>query len=94
MSAQRVLVVVDADGGGLRGAQGVDAEQVGQRAVVHADGLGDLQEPGQLESVQALGAGLVAVDPGQPGVDGWIGGDQSVDVREVEGTPESRASSC
>jgi hypothetical protein len=30
--------------------------------VVHADGLRDLEEPDQLEKVQSLGAGLVAVD--------------------------------
>ena len=47
-----------------RGAQRVDAEQVGQGAVVHADGLGDLEEPDQLEAVQALGARLVLVDFG------------------------------
>ena len=59
-------------------------EQVGQGAVVDGDGLGDLQEPDQLEPVQALGAGLVAVHLGQPGVDGRVGGDQPVDVGEPE----------
>jgi hypothetical protein len=37
--------------------------------VVHGQRLGDLQEPDQLEPVQALGAGVVGVDPRQPGVD-------------------------
>ena len=48
-------------------------EQVGQGAVVDGDGLGDLEEPDQLEPVQALGAGLVGMDLGQPGVDGRVG---------------------
>jgi hypothetical protein len=39
-------------------------EQVGQCAVVHGDGLGDLEEADQLQPVQALGAGLVPVDFG------------------------------
>jgi len=52
--------------------------------VVDADGLGDLEEPDQLETVEALGAGLVAVDLGESGVDGWVGDDQTVDVREPE----------
>ena len=39
-------------------AQGlaVDAEQVRQRAVVHGDGLGDLEESDQLEPVKSLSA--------------------------------------
>lgn len=32
-------------------------------------GLGYLEEPDQLEPIQALGAGLIAVDFRQPGVD-------------------------
>jgi hypothetical protein len=64
------LVVLDPHRGGLGRAEGVDAEQVGQRAVVPGDGLGDLEEPDELEAVQPLGAGLIAVDPGQPDVDG------------------------
>ena len=84
MAAQGVGVVLDPDGGGLGGAQGVDAEQVGEGAVVDGDGLGDLQEPDQLEPVQALGAGLVAVDLRQPGVDGRVGADEAVDVGEPE----------
>lgn len=39
----------------------MDAEQVGQRAAVDREGLGNLQEPDQLEPVQTLGAGFVAV---------------------------------
>jgi hypothetical protein len=72
VAAQRVGVVLDAHRGGFRGAQGVDAEQEREGAVVDGDGLGDLQEPNQLQPVQALGAGLVAVDPRQAGVHGGI----------------------
>ena len=50
--------------------------------MVHADGLGDLQEPDQLQPIQALGAGPVSVDLGQPSVNGRVGGDQTVDVGE------------
>jgi hypothetical protein len=60
--AERVAVVLDPDRGSLGGPEGVDAEQVGQGAVVHADGLRDLQEPDQLEPVQSVGAGLIGVD--------------------------------
>jgi len=52
----RCPVVLDPHRRGVGGAQGFDAEQVGQGAVVHGDGLGDLEEPDQLEAVQALGA--------------------------------------
>jgi hypothetical protein len=55
-------VVLDPYCGCFGGAQGVDPEEVGQGAVVDGQGLGDLKEPDQLEPVQALGAGLVAVD--------------------------------
>ena len=48
MSAQGLGVVLDSDSGSLGGAQGVDAEQVGQGAVVDGDGLGDLQEADEL----------------------------------------------
>ena len=88
VAAQGLGVVLDPDRGGLGGAQGVDAEQVGQGAVVDGDGLGDLEEPDQLEPVQALGAGLVGVDLGQPCVDGGVGGDQPVDVGEPEEPPD------
>ena len=60
MAAQGLGVVLDPDRCGFGGSEGVDAEQVGQGAVVDGDGLGDLEEPDQLEPVQALGAGLVA----------------------------------
>jgi len=52
--------------------------------VVDGDGLGDLQEPDQLEPVRALGTGLVAVDLRQPRVDDRVGGDEAVDVGEAE----------
>ena len=48
--------------------------------MVDADGLGDLEESDQLEPVQALGAGLVAVDLGEACVDGWVRDDEAVDV--------------
>jgi hypothetical protein len=44
-------IVLDPDGGGFGSAQGVDAEEVGQRAVVHRDRLRDLEEADQLEPV-------------------------------------------
>jgi hypothetical protein len=56
VSAQRFLVVLDPDRGGLGGTQGVDAEQVRQRAAVHADGLGHLEISDQFEPVQTLSA--------------------------------------
>ena len=49
--AESLLVVLDPHGGCLRGTQGVDAEQVRESAVVHGQGLGDLEEPDQLEPV-------------------------------------------
>jgi len=84
VAAQGFGVVLDPDGGRLGGSQRVDAEQVGQGAMVDADGLGDLEESDQLEPVQALGAGLVAVDRGEACVDGWVRDDQAVDVGEPE----------
>ncbi len=60
--AQCLVVVLDPHRCGFGGAQRVDAEQERQGAVVHADGLRDLEEPDQLEPVQALGAGLIGVD--------------------------------
>ena len=80
VAGQGLGVVLDSHGGGLGGTEGVDAEQVSQRAAVDADGLSDLEEPDQLQAVQALGAGLVAIDLRRPRVDGWVGGDQAVDV--------------
>ena len=94
VAAQGLGVVLDPYRSGFGCAQGVDAEQVGQGAVVDGDGLGDLEEPDQLEPVQALGAGLVAVDLRQPGVDGRVGWDQSVDVGEPEVPADRRASWC
>jgi hypothetical protein len=47
-------------------APGADAEQVGQGAVVHGDGLGDPQEPDQLEAVKALVRDFILVDPEKP----------------------------
>lgn len=60
MAAEGLGVVLDADSGGLGGAQGVDAEQERQRAVVDGDGLGDLEEPDQFEPVESLGGGFCA----------------------------------
>jgi hypothetical protein len=54
--AQRVGVVLDPYRGGLGGAQGIDAEQEREAAVVHGDRLGNLEEPDQLEPVKSLGA--------------------------------------
>ena len=61
-----LAAVLDADRRCFGGAECVDAEQVGQGAVVHAECLGDLEEAEQLEPVQALGAGLVLMDFRQP----------------------------
>ena len=52
--------------------------------MVDSQGLGDLQEPDQLEPVQALGAGLVAMNLRQPCVDSGVGADEAVDVGEAE----------
>jgi hypothetical protein len=57
-------VVLDPDSCCLGGPECVDAEEVGESTVVDGDGLGDLQEPDQLEPIEALGARLVAVDLG------------------------------
>jgi hypothetical protein len=58
VAAQGLGVVLDSHGGGLGGAEGVDAEQVSQRAVVDAEGLSDLEEPNQLEPA---GSGQVGI---------------------------------
>ena len=84
MAAQGLGVVLDPHGRCFGGAERVDAEQVGEGAVVDGDGLRDLEEPDELEPVQSLGAGLVAVDLGEPGVDRRVGDDQAVDVCEPE----------
>lgn len=52
--------------------------------MVHGQGLGDLEEPDQLEPVETLGAGLVPLDLWKPCVDGRVGGDEPVDVGEPE----------
>ena len=52
MPTQRLLVVLDPDRCRLGSSQRVDAERVGQSAVVNGDGLGDLEEPDQLEPIQ------------------------------------------
>jgi hypothetical protein len=46
----------------------------GRPRVGGSDGLGDLQEPDQLQAVKALGARLVAVHLRQAGEDGRVGG--------------------
>jgi hypothetical protein len=79
--------VLDPHARRLGGAQGVDAEQEGQRAMVDGEGLSDLKESDQLEPIEPLGAGLVAVDLGQSCVHRRIGGDDPVDV----GVPEEAA---
>jgi hypothetical protein len=84
VTAHRVGVVLDPDGRCLGGTEGVDPEQVGKCAVVDGQGLGDLQEPDQLEPVQPLGAGLVASHLRQPGVDGRGRRDEAVDVGDLE----------
>jgi hypothetical protein len=48
------------------------------------DRLGDLLEPDQLQPVESLGARFVAVHLRQPRVDGGVGWDDPVDVRESE----------
>jgi len=84
VAAQGVGVVLDPYRCRLRCAQGVDAQQIREGAVVDADGLGYLEEPDQLEPVQSLGAGLVAMHLRQPRVDGRVGADEAVDVGEAE----------
>jgi len=55
--------------------------------VVDSDGLGDLEETDQFESVETLGAGLVAVHLRQARVDGGVGGDEAVDVAQPKLRP-------
>ncbi len=86
-------VVLD-PGGGLGCPESADAQQVGEGSVVHRQSLGNLEEADELKPVQCLGAGLVGVDLGQPGVDGRVGGDQAVDVRALEEPPARRAAWC
>ena len=84
MPAQGFGIVLDVDSGRFGGAQGVDAQQERQCPVVNRDGLGHLEKPDQLEPIQSLRAGLVMVHLGQPRVYRWVGGDETVDVREAE----------
>ena len=51
---------------------------------MHGEGLGDLEEPDQLEAVQFLGPGFVSMDLGQPGINRWVAGDHAVDVGKPE----------
>lgn len=51
VAAHRLGVVLDPDSSGRRRSQGIDAEQVGQSAVMHGQGLGNLKEADQLEPV-------------------------------------------
>ena len=50
--AHRLAIVLDPHRRGFGSAQGVYAQQIGQRPVVHADDLGDLQERDQLQPVR------------------------------------------
>lgn len=52
--------------------------------MVHRERLGDLQEAVELEAIQALGAGLVAVHLRKACVNGWVGHDHPVDVGVAE----------
>lgn len=61
MSAQGLGVILDADRGRFGGAQGVDAEQIGEGAVVDGDGLCDLEEPDEFEPIESLGPRFVGV---------------------------------
>jgi hypothetical protein len=72
VAAQGLGVVLDPYRRGLRRPKRVDPEEVGQGAVVDADGRGDLEKPDQLVTIQSLGAGLVAVNLRQPRVDGGV----------------------
>jgi hypothetical protein len=92
VTAQGLGVVLDPYRGDFRGAERVDAEQERQGSVVHREGLGDLEEPDELEPVESLGPCLVGVDLRQPRVDGRVGGDQAVDVREPEKSPDAACS--
>jgi hypothetical protein len=47
---------------------------------MNTDGLRNLKEPDQPESIQTLSPGLVAVHPRKSCVDGRVGRNQAVDV--------------
>jgi hypothetical protein len=72
VAAECFAVVLDAHGRCFGGPECVDAQQVGERSVVDADGLGGLEESDQFEPIKALGAGLVAMDLRKACVDGWV----------------------
>jgi hypothetical protein len=82
MASEGLGVVLDPHGCGFGGSEGVDGEQVGQGPVVNGEGLSDLEEPDEFEPVHSLGPGLVAVNFREARVNGWIGNDEPVDVRE------------
>jgi hypothetical protein len=76
-------VVLDPDRlGRLGGARCVDAEQVGQRAVVHTDRLSHREEPDPLQPIYALGSGLIGVHLPKPDVHRRVGRNPPVDMRE------------
>ena len=52
--------------------------------MVDGECLGDLEEADELEAVQTLGPGFVAVHLRQARVHGWVGHDESVDVGVAE----------
>jgi hypothetical protein len=54
--AECLGVVLDLNCCGFGCSKGIDAEEVGQRSMVHRDCLRDLEEPDELEAVEALGA--------------------------------------
>ena len=58
--------------------------QEGQRSVMDGERLGDLEEPDELEPVQSLGAGFVAVHLRQACIYGGVGHDESVNVGVAE----------
>ena len=54
MATQGLVIVLDPDGRCFGRTQRVDAQEVGQGAVMDGDRLSDLEEPDQLEPIQAL----------------------------------------
>lgn len=54
MSAKSFVIVLDPHRGCLGCAEGVDAEQERQRAMMNGERLGDLEEADELEAVQSL----------------------------------------
>lgn len=84
VASEGFCVVLDPHGCGFGCSEGLDAEQVGQGPVVNGEGLGDLEESDELESVKSLGARFVAVNLREPRVVGWVGNNEPVDVHEAE----------